>query len=155
MVDASREDLGVHHTVRSLPPLTLRLPMALRETLEAQAEVAGLSLNTHLTRLLSDAMTPAQTIRVALDDALRAWVDSWRDGEEDVAAVILRLLTLLNLLYEDGMPNMVLVDLPEPLQEAIATRLASLQRTQPEQRWSRARLIRSRLKASFPPVTPA
>jgi len=44
-----------------------------------------------------------------------------------VAAVVQRLLTLLNLLYEDGMPNPVLVDLPEPLQEAIAARLASLQ----------------------------
>jgi len=135
----------------------------LREPLQGRAEAEGKSRNEAVREAVARYLTPSPAepspdphqVQVTLDDALRAWVDSWRDGEEDVAAVILRLLTLLNLLYEDGMPNMVLVDLPEPLQEAIATRLASLQRTQPEQRWSRARLIRSRLKASFPPVTPA
>jgi len=135
----------------------------LRGPLQARAETEQRSRNELVREAVARYLTPSPAepcpdphqVQVTLDDALRAWVDSWRDGEEDVAAVILRLLTLLNLLYEDGMPNMVLVDLPEPLQEAIATRLASLQRTQPEQRWSRARLIRSRLKASFPPVTPA
>jgi hypothetical protein len=124
MVDASQEDPRVHHTVRSLPPITLRLPIALRHTLEAQAAAAGHSMNAHLTHLLSGAITPTSTdacqVQVPLDADLYQWLDTLRGGDEDMGAGIAQLLAQLHELMQDRLPDLVLVSLPDELQAWLA-----------------------------------
>jgi len=74
-------------------------------------------------------------------------------GDEDMGAGIAQLLAQLHELMQDRLPHLVLVDLPEPLQRWLDTRTAQLQRLQPERRWTRAKLIRARLTASFKALT--
>jgi hypothetical protein len=131
-----------------------------RGPLQARADAEGKSRNELVRAAVAAYLQPPPAepspdphqVQVTLDDALLAWVDSWRDGDEDVAAAVQMQVAVLKALYEDTIPSTVLVNLPEPLQGWLDTRLAHLQRTQPARQWTRAKLIRARLKASFAPA---
>jgi HicB family len=111
--EASPDDPSVRHTIRSLPPLTLRLPLALRQQLAAQAQAAGQSLNTYLTQILAAAVAG---VHVPLDEDLTAWLQTFRRNGEDVGQVMARQLALLRALFEDDVTNAVLVLIPPDLQ---------------------------------------
>jgi HicB family len=123
--EASPDDPSVRHTIRSLPPLTLRMPLALRQALEAQAAQAGLSLNAYLTQVLTAAV---EGIPGPLDADLMAWLETWRHDGESLGVVMAALLTELRELLEDRSSNLVLLSIPPELQPWLTTQ-ASRYRT--------------------------
>jgi hypothetical protein len=125
--EASPDDPGVPHTIRSLPPITLRLPLALRQALEAQAAQAGQSLNAYLTQVLTES------VRLPLDAELRAWLHTWTQDGEDLGTVIAWLLTELWGLLEDRWPDRVLLWIPDECQPWLATQASRYQARRREQ----------------------
>jgi hypothetical protein len=118
--EASRHDHGVPHTIRSLPPITLRLPLALRQELEAQAQAAGQSLNAYLTQRLTEATAGAH-VPVTLDDDLKAWLNAMKDDGESLGEAIAWLVRWTRELLEDRHERCVLLSIPDECQPWLAT----------------------------------
>src|SRR5882724_4769365 len=113
------DEPGMLPTIRSLPPITLRLPIDLRQALEAQDAAAGQSVNAYLTQRLSDE---GDQVRVTVDADLRQWVTTLRREGEDLGVVMTSLLTELRDVLEDRSRDLVLLTIPQELQGWLARR---------------------------------